>query len=347
MIEIVGRSEVDAKVDEIYQAVHKVDGSKNYGDITKIKAEDIPNADIFFHSSPCQSFSNINMTQKFGGEEGSETKSSLMWHSLRLIKGHPEIKIVLWENVAAASRGQNEANFNKYLNTLDELGFTSTWKILNPRDFGVPQNRPRLFVVSINRNYLDPSKFEFPTETHQPCDMFDYLSENADDKYTVPKNVLQGFDGKKGIFRERWLIKKPGDTAYCLVAKGGRSTITCNYLFKNWDVYNNLPCELSAKGLHFITEHSNEYPVRALTPREFWKLQSIPDYFFDRATEAGISDHRLYCCAGNGINVYVMKLIYSILYKQFGSELKTQFTAFSGFGCQEIALEMAEKECES
>lgn len=339
---IVKRCEWNEKVDEIYQAIHNVDASNNLGDISKINGSDIPDIDIFFHSSPCQNFSNINMAQKTGGEEGTENQSSLMWESLRLLKEHPETKICIWENVAAACRGVNKPNFDKYINTLYELGYTSYYKVLNPKDFGIPQNRARLFCVSINRKYLNPDKFEMPVETYEKCDMFSYLDKSVDSKYIVPERVMKGMDNKTSIFRERFLIKKPGDIAYCLVAKGGRSTITCNYVFNDFNLYKNLPCEPNAKGLHFLAEHSDEYPIRALTPNEFWRLQSIPQKYFDRAIKSKISDNRLYCAAGNGINAYVMMLVYEQLYLAYPevfNDMK-QFTAFSGFGCQEVALDM-------
>ena len=333
--EVLKRCEFDEKADKIYQAIHCVDASDNIGDITKADEKDIPECDVLFSGSPCQSFSYIGL--KEGGEEGSGTKSSLMWHNLRFIK-QCNPKIIIWENVKGVYRGKNAKNFQRYCEAVNDMGYTTVYKVLNPRDFGIPQNRERCFTISI-RNDLDASLFYMPMETGQPCDMFDYLDEKVDDKYIVPHQVMLGYDHKTSIFRDRFLIKKPGDIAYCLTAKAGRSVITNNYIFDDWNMYQNPPCKLN--DLHYLTE--NNIPVRALTPHEYWRLQSIPDDFYERAKASGASDNQLYMRAGNAINVGILEAIFDELYKAYPFifwEMKF-IGLFSGIGTPEIAL----REC--
>ena len=329
---ILNYCEFDEKAVKIYNALHNMTSDKNIGDITKVSEENIPQCDILFSSSPCQSFSNIGLRE--GGEIDSNTTSSLMWHNLRFIK-QCNPKIVIWENVASASTGKNKENFNSYCKAMEELGYTNVWKILNPKDFGVPQNRSRLFFVSI-RNDLDSTKFSMPIETHEPIDMFDYLDRNVDDKYIVPKQVMTGYSNKTSIFKKRWLVKKPGDCAYCLTAKAGRAVITNNYIFNDWDMYNNPPCELS--DIDYMA--ANDVPVRALTPLEYWRLQSIPEEYFERAVKIGTSDNQLYVRAGNGINVHVCYLLYKQLYLAYPELFDDMkyITLFTGIGMPEIAL---------
>lgn len=117
--------------------------SKNLGDISKV--DKLPYVDIIFHSSPCQSFSCAGKGK--GGDEGSGTTSSLMWESLRLIETSKP-KYVVWENVANVLSDKHKHNFIKYLEKLTEFGYKSSFDLLNSKNYGIPQNRLRIFCVS-------------------------------------------------------------------------------------------------------------------------------------------------------------------------------------------------------
>lgn len=117
--------------------------SNNLGDVSLQK--ELPYVDIIFHSSPCQSFSCAGKGE--GGDEGSGTTSSLMWESLRLI-GTSMPRFIVWENVAAVLSGKHRHNFLKYLERLSEMGYESAFELLNSKNYGVPQNRLRIFCVS-------------------------------------------------------------------------------------------------------------------------------------------------------------------------------------------------------
>ena len=117
--------------------------SRNLGDISKI--DKLPYVDIIFHSSPCQSFSCAGKGE--GGDEGSGTTSSLMWESLRLIETSKP-KYVVWENVANVLSDKHKHNFIKYLEKLTEFGYESSFDLLNSKNYGIPQNRLRIFCVS-------------------------------------------------------------------------------------------------------------------------------------------------------------------------------------------------------
>lgn len=336
--ELLNFCEWDNKAAKIYSALHNCDASLNFGDITSVKNEDIPKCDVLFSGSPCQSVSNIGTRD--GAEEDSGTKSSLMWHNLRFIK-ESNPKIVVWENVASMVRGKNKDNFERYCKAMEDLGYVNKWEILNPKDFGTPQNRPRMFFVSI-RNDLDASKFSFPTPLNKSVNLFSYLEEFGNERYIVPHNCMVGMDNKTSIFRNRFLLKKPGDCGYCLTAKGGRAVITNNYIFNDWELYKKPPCELN--DLHYLTE--NNIPIRALSPKEYWNLQDIPESYFNKAVEIGTSDAQLYIRAGNGINVKVAYLVFKKLTEAYPDVFEDfkYISLFSGIGCPEIALNMLCKE---
>lgn len=126
--------------------------SKNLGDVSKV--ESLPYVDIICHTSPCQDYSVAG--RGAGGDEGSNTRSSLMWESLRLI-ATSKPKYILWENVAAVLTDKHRHNFIKYLERLSELGYESAFDLLNAKNFGVPQNRLRIFCVSRKMDSNDTS----------------------------------------------------------------------------------------------------------------------------------------------------------------------------------------------
>ena len=124
--------------------------SKNLGDVSL--QESLPYADIVCHTSPCQDYSQAG--KGAGGDEGSGTRSSLMFESLRLIETSKP-KYVLWENVAAVLSPKHRHNFIKYLEKMSELGYENAFDLLNGKTYGVPQNRLRIFCVSRKINSDD------------------------------------------------------------------------------------------------------------------------------------------------------------------------------------------------
>ena len=156
--ELVNFCEVDKYAAESYCAIHDEDINKNLGDITTVDIASLStDIDLLTHGSPCTSFSIAGLQK--GGDEGSGTRSSLMWNSVEIIR-HTKPKYVVWENVANVLSKAHKHNFDKYLHTLSKLGYTNYHKVLNASDFGIPQNRKRIYVISI-RNDIKQS-FMFP-----------------------------------------------------------------------------------------------------------------------------------------------------------------------------------------
>ena len=155
--ELVNFCENDKYAIKAYCAIHDVDENLNLGDITKVNIKTLPkDIDLITHGSPCQDFSVAGLQR--GGDEGSKTRSSLMWNTVEIIK-HCKPKYVIWENVKNVLSKKHKHNFDKYLKTLELLGYTNYWKVLNAKDYGVPQNRERVFVVSILGEH---KPYEFP-----------------------------------------------------------------------------------------------------------------------------------------------------------------------------------------
>ena len=138
--------------------------------------------DILIHGSPCQDFS-IAGYQK-GADPGSETRSSLMWETIHIIQqmGEWKPKYVIWENVKNVLSRHMKHNFNRYLDEMEKLGYTSNYEVLNAMDFGLPQNRNRVFTISC----LDGLLFNFDTlERKQMRNISEFLEDTKDEKYIV------------------------------------------------------------------------------------------------------------------------------------------------------------------
>lgn len=186
--DLVGFSEIDKYAVQSYCAIHGVDESLNLGDITKIDIGSLPNdIDLITHGSPCQDFSFAG--KRLGGDEGTGTRSSLMWNTVEIIR-EKKPKCVIWENVKGAISKTNIHNFNKYIDSLMSLGYTSYYKVLNAKDFGIPQNRERIFVISILGEH---NEYVFPgTKPLDKC-VEDFLEKDVDDKYYLPIRIQNRF----------------------------------------------------------------------------------------------------------------------------------------------------------
>lgn len=143
--EVVGFSEIDSKIFEAYCKIHN-NGAKNYGDITKIRGQDMPkNIDILTYSFPCQDLSTIGKQK--GLEKG--TRSGLLWEVGRILEEMEEKpKFLLLENVATLLSPKFAPLFEIWQKKLEEMGYFNQIFILNSLNFGIPQNRKRLFMIS-------------------------------------------------------------------------------------------------------------------------------------------------------------------------------------------------------
>ena len=166
---VVEYVEKEKTVTKSYNALHntnfKASDIVDYANDTKKRK-----IDLLVHGSPCQSNSRLNNSMEKGMAEGSNTKSSLLWESFKSIKRDMP-KIVVWENVKDATRFKG---YQEYLDKMQELGYTNYAQVLNARNFGVPQNRERIFVVS----RLDGKKFAFPNGSEKANNLTDYLDDN-------------------------------------------------------------------------------------------------------------------------------------------------------------------------
>lgn len=189
--ELVGFSEIDKYAIKSYCAIHNVNENKNYGDITKINENTLPDFDIMTWGFPCQ---DISITGKMKGIKEGKTRSGLYYEGYRILKAKkPKISII--ENVKNLVSKKFKNEFESILNDLANLGYNNYWKVLNAKDYGIPQNRERVFIISIRKD-IDNNTFKFPEKIPLELKLKDLLEEKVDDKYYLTE---------KGIGR---LIKK-------------------------------------------------------------------------------------------------------------------------------------------
>lgn len=190
-------SEIDKYAIDAYNQLHGK--TFNYGDICEIDETKLPKYDLITYSSPCQDFSVAGLQK--GGEKGSGTRSSLLWECERIIRA-VKPKYLLMENVKALTSKKFMPLFQKWLDTLDEIGYDNYWKVLNAKDYGVPQNRERVFVVSIRKD-LNKAGYKFPEPRPLTIRLKDVLETSVDEKYYLSDKTLECFNNRNKIAEKR------------------------------------------------------------------------------------------------------------------------------------------------
>lgn len=235
--EVVGISEIDRYAVTAYKALHG--DVPNHGDIRKIDWNKVPDFDLFTYSFPCTNLSNAGRQE--GCEEGSGTASSLLWECRKAIVAKRP-RYLLMENVKALVSLKFLLYFLKWQSELVSYGYSNFARVLNAKDFGVPQNRERIFMVSI----LDrQATYHFPEPFPLDRRIKDILEEDVDERYflsekltkTVLSDGKNGFSGGTGvrtenddtaptinatcykIQRSNCFIKYPSDKTICLNSK--------------------------------------------------------------------------------------------------------------------------------
>lgn len=185
--ELVGFSEIDRFAVNSYCNVHDVSEDLNLGDITKIDINSLPtDIDLITHGSPCQDFSVAGRNK--GGDKGTGTRSSLMWTTVDIVE-HCRPKVVLWENVKNLLSKKHRHNFDGYLEVMEELGYNNYYQVLNAKDYGIPQNRERVFTVSIRKD-VDKG-YVFPEPQELTLRLKDMLEDEVDEKYLISTCKIQ------------------------------------------------------------------------------------------------------------------------------------------------------------
>jgi len=184
---IVGWSEIDPYAIKAHNALFPEAADLNYGDISKINWDEVPDFDFMTYSSPCQDFSNAG--KQAGGIEGSGTRSSLLWEVRKAVLAKRP-KYLMMENVKALVSNKFLPLFHKWEQELASYGYSNYCKVLNAKDYGIPQNRERIFVVSIRD---DDRSFTFGEPFELKLRLKDMLEDKVDEKYYLDQERVNKF----------------------------------------------------------------------------------------------------------------------------------------------------------
>ena len=218
--DLIGFSEIDKYAIKSYCAIHNISENKNLGDITKIEIKKLPRfIDLITHGSPCQDFSIAG--KQAGGDKGQETRSSLMWKTVDIVEWCLP-KYVIWENVKNILSQKHKHNFDNYINIMNELGYNSYYQVLNAKDYGIPQNRERVYTISIRKD-IDKNTFEFPKKEILQLKLKDILENNVEEKYYLSEKMIEGFIKHNDKHKQKgtgfiWKPKDDSDIANTLRA---------------------------------------------------------------------------------------------------------------------------------
>lgn len=190
--ELVNFCEFDKYATKSYCAIHGVDESMNLGDITKVDETKLPkDIDLVTYGFPCQDISLAGKQKGLFNEDGSQTRSGLFFEALRIIEA-TKPKIAIAENVKNLTSKKFKEQFEIVLNSLEEAGYNNYWQVLNAKDFGIPQNRERVFIVSIRKD-LDNGSFKFPDTFTLTLRLKDLLDDEVEEKYYLSQEVQDRF----------------------------------------------------------------------------------------------------------------------------------------------------------
>lgn len=343
----VGFCEFDKYARTAYKAMYDTEGEWESHDVRATKSYDVPAADLWCFGFPCQ---DISVAGKQKGLQEGE-RSGLFYEIMRLLAGRRQEDRPRWllvENVKNLLSIGNGFDFARLLCEVGGHGYSLQWDTLNSKDYGVPQNRERVFIVCYLGNIRGREVFPLRrTDGENPCELKEITQGVADAQRIYDggglartlKGESGGQGGKTGLCAVRFRYTERGEKsrekgrmesveiANALTSKHcGDQTADCSNGVLVAPVLTPDRAEkrqngrrikepgepsftLTAQDRHGVALLDKNIRIRRLTPRECWRLQGFPDEYFDKARAAGISDTQLYKQAGNGVTVNVARAI--------------------------------------
>ena len=320
--EIVDYVEIDKYAVKSFNAIHG----------TNFEPQDICewnkniDVDLIMHGSPCQDFSLAGL--QAGGDEGSGTRSSLMYETLRIVE-KLKPKYVIWENVKNLISKKHIHNFNAYLEKMSGGGYNNYFKVLNAKDYGIPQNRERIFTISIRKD-IDKG-FVFPEKKELKLKLKDFLENEVDDKYYLSQQAIIGrlttnyqkyklennlinnkdihptilarYEGAPTLY-----INNATKKGFLEAYEGDGINISSRMKYQRGNVQSQSIQTIDCTGGESKGVVMPDLRIRRLTPKECWCLMGFDDEDFEKASQVN-SNTQLYKQAGNSIVVNVLEAI--------------------------------------
>ena len=189
--ELVNFCEFDKYATKSYCAIHNVNENLNLGDITKVDETKLADFNMMTWGFPCTDISVAGKQKGFLDEDGNKTRSGMYYEGIRILRyKKPALSII--ENVKNLTGKKFKKEFEMVLSDLDEAGYNSYYKVLNAKNYGIPQNRERVFIISIRKD-LDNGQFKFPEPFDNGIRLKDILEDEVDEKFYLSDDKVQKF----------------------------------------------------------------------------------------------------------------------------------------------------------
>ena len=268
-------------------------GETPAGDITKIDADSIPDFDVLMGGFPCQPFSQA------GKHKGFEDSRGTLFFEIERILEAKRPKAFLLENVKQLVGHDHGNTLRVILDHLDKLDYHVDYKVLRAADFGVPQNRERIYIVGFDRKYYDIPEdysFPYPEPTKEKTRLGDILEENVDPRYTISDAMYKGH-----IERKKKHITKGNGFGFSLF------TPDAEYV-------NTISARYYKDGSEVLIDQGEGKNPRTLTPRECARLQGFSEDFI-----IPVSNMQAYKQFGNSVAVPVIRAVAASLRQEMQS----------------------------
>lgn len=215
--ELVGYCEIDKYASKSYAEIHGVPEAMNLGDITKVNEKALPkNIDLITYGFPCQDISLAGKQKGLFNADGTQTRSGLFFEALRIIE-ETQPRVAIAENVKNLTSKKFSQQFKIVLDSLEQAGYNNYWQVLNAKDYGIPQNRERVFIVSIRKD-IDTGFFQFPEGFPLELRLKAMLEDEVDEKFYISNKMTEYLINTK--FNQDADTIQDGDVCKCLRAGG-------------------------------------------------------------------------------------------------------------------------------
>lgn len=342
--------EIDKYASKAYSLIHDVPEEKNLKDVTKVDILDIlDDVDLITYGFPCQDISNAGKQKGFTDENGERTRSGLFFEALRIIEDYNP-KFAIAENVKALTSKKFTEEFRIVLESLEEAGYNNYWQVLNAKDYGIPQNRERVFIISIRKD-IDKG-FTFPAAIPLELRLKDLLDDNVEESFYLSDEQVARLSTTtyhSGQYKSR--VSELNDTVGTLCARDYKDPKcvaireatkqgyaeaypgdSVNLEHPNSktrrgrvgkEVAQTLTTSCNQGGRSTVRkggDRMSKIRIRKLTPTECYKLMGFSAEDCKKASDGGVSNSQLYKQAGNSIVVNVLEAIFTSLgenYEEF------------------------------
>lgn len=301
--ELINYCEIDKYASRIYSYIHNVDESCNLWDVRKVDTSKLPAVDLITYGFPCQDISIAGEQKGFIDDNCNQTRSGLFFEALRIIED-TQPKYAIAENVKALTSKRFKAEFDAVLSSLNSAGYNNYWDILNSKDYGIPQSRERVFIVSIRKD-IDDGLFCFPKRISPKLSLKDMLESSVADKYYIRN------DKADNVIQHHKSVLEPANKIIQIGQMYPESHFNNSERGRIYSKYGIAPTLKTVSGGGLQPKIIDNDAIRRLTPREYYRLMGFTDEDFNKIKD--ISDAQLYKTAGNSIVVNVLERIFEQL----------------------------------